>query len=85
MSTVRVRAQAVVSLRPRGKGQRRVSVVDELKAEGVTLKFSDSELEAIIELDQNGLRWSERRLRRGDSALRPTVTFHKNPSIFIHA
>ena len=49
-------AQAVVSLRLRGEGERGVSVRDELTDEGVTLKFSDPELVTIIDSVQNGLR-----------------------------
>ena len=49
-------AQAVVSLRLRGMGESRVSVRDELTADGVPLEFSNVELDTIIASVQNGLR-----------------------------
>ena len=49
-------AQAVVSLRLRGMGERRVSVRAEMMADGVPLEFGDRELETFIALVQNRLR-----------------------------
>ena len=47
--------QAVVSLRLREKGQRRVSVRAELEAEGIELKIGNEDLDKIIASVQNGL------------------------------